>query len=103
MRVDQGDDCYFDLAFASRTPPVDLTVAQSLVWRAKRLDNGVEVLNRDIGNGITVVDAAHALLTLPQADTAIITTPLQYELELVEQSGQKSTADKGIVQPTPDL
>ena len=103
MRVNAGDDEYFDIVFRDRAAPLDLTTALALTWRGRSLRTGELVLTRSIGDGITVLDELNALLVFTAAETAAMDGPMAYELEVVENSGQKSTADKGVLIPSPDL
>jgi len=98
MRVKQGDTEYYDIPVTRSAPPVDLTTAQSLTWSAKRLDNDEVLLFKSIGDGITVLDEGNALLVLEPEDTALITVPLRYEVDLVEADGRTSSPDSGIVE-----
>jgi hypothetical protein len=79
---------------------VSLVGAQSIKWWvAKRVTSSVRLLEKSVGSGITVTNAAGGLLTiaLNPADTKAVSGDYYHELEVIDSAGDIGTVLRGTV------
>ncbi len=72
---------------------VDLSGLMAAEWVLSKRKNTVEIINKTLGSGITVVDAANGRLdvTLVPADTADLSGKYYHECEIKDVSGKTKT------------
>lgn len=72
---------------------IDLSGLSAAEWVLSKRKNTAELINKTLGSGITVVDAANGRLdvTMVPADTAALKGKYYHECEIVDVSGKTKT------------
>lgn len=91
----QGDDV--DLVFNIKTKAntaVNLTGAASITFQLGRLDDQDALIEKTVGDGVTVNDAAAGQITVALADTdteELLPGTYYFDVLVVDSAGKKST------------
>lgn len=83
---------------------VEIT-GSSITWACARRNQTPVLIQKTVGSGITITDGANGIceVSLAQADTATFVGEYYHELEVVDNTGNKSTAAFGTMTVFNDL
>lgn len=101
----QGDSVALDFAITDQDGAVVDLDGATIRWQMARSVYAAPMVEKAVGDGITVTDATGGLftVTLDPADTATITGSFYFEVEIVDSFGNVSTPRTGEIAITPGL
>lgn len=101
----QGDSLALDFGIVDADgDPIDLTGATIRWWMARSV-YATPILQKSVGSGIAVISlpAGTFTVTLDPQDTADLVGAFYFELEIMDGSGNVSTARTGRISIVPGL
>lgn len=101
----QGDTAALDFAIVDAGGGAVDLMGATIRWQMARSVRAAAILEKAIGSGITITDAAAGKFTveLDPTDTAAITGTFYHEVEIIDAVGNVSTPRSGTILIKPGL
>ncbi len=94
----QGDDLRVIISvYDTQGSPVDITDAQSIIWKLARSPDDVALLTKSLGSGITVNNPTSFYFDIESAETLALFGQYYHEAEIITDQGLKYTGISGHV------
>jgi len=84
----QGDDLSVIVSVVDGSGlPIDITDAESIKWSAARSVNSVAILEKSIGDGITVNSPTTFIFDITSAESELMSGNYYHEVEIINNTG----------------